>query len=656
MRFSRCLAACLATVVGLPAHAGVTRIDVLQRKPFAEGRAFGGTGAYERLTGRYHGELDPAHPYNASIVDIAAAPRNSRGMVEYSADFDLLRPVDPARGNGTLLYDVVNRGSRLVLATFNDAPQRDDPVSVRDAGNGFLMRHGYTILWSGWEAGLREFPGALRITVPRAPGFEQIVWDEFLFNERGRTSARLTFASAGMDQARSELRVLDHHRAAPRTLPASAWEYIDAQRIRLLPASTPFPIGVMHQFTYPAEHPLVAGIGFAAVRDLVSFLRNETGEGNPLAASGRPLVRRAIAHGNSQSGRYLRDFLYRGFNHDEAGRVVFEGMNPHLAAARIFLNFRHAQPSRAFSLAYGFRGYGDTGFPFSYGMETDPHSGRRDGLLAACGARGLCPKVMHTATATEYWQSGNSLVTTDPLGARDVQLPANVRVYHFASAQHSTEAIMPAGVCAAPPNAEVDPRPAMRALLLALDRWIRHGTPPPPSSYPRLDRGTLIDAGAFRFPAIPGAMLPPGPNPKERFDYGPDYANGVLDNGVPLPLPSRYAVRVPAVDRDGNERAGIRLPEVAVPLGTATGWVVRAPDAGGPGELCYLDGAWYPFPATVAEQRASRDPRMPIASRYADGPDYVARISKAARELRRRGYLLDEDVDRAVERARARGW
>ncbi len=648
----------LVAILAVPASAfaEVTRIEVTRRQPFADGQTYGGAGAYERIGGRFYGELDPGKAITAGITDMDKAPVNARGKVEYSADFDILKPVDLSRGNGPLLSDVNNRGSKLALALFNDAPQNDDPVSNRDGGNGFLMRHGFTILWSGWEAGLREAADRLRIEVPHARGLEQIVWDEILFNDRGRTSARLSFPSVGADKARSTLYVLANHRTAPKALPATAWEYIDAQRIRLLPAGTAFPVGVIHQFTYPAVDPPVAGIGFAATRDFLSFLRHDRSDRNPLAAGGKPSHRVAIAHGNSQSGRYLRDFLYRGFNEDEEGRVVFDGMNVHLAVARIFLNQRYAQPARAFSLAHGFRGYGDVGFPFAYGILRDPFSGQEDGILSACSRRGNCPKVMHTGTSTEYWQSGNSLVTTDPLGKRDVELPGNVRVYHFAGTQHSSDATMPPGVCSLPANLDTDPRPAMRALLLALDRWVKNGTQPPASEYPTIRKHTLVDAKALRFPHIPGVALPLEANPKERFDYGPDYGRGVLAPGLPALGRGRYPILVPAVDRDGNEIGGVRMPERVAPLGTASGWALRVADAGSAGELCYLDGIFVPFARTRAERIEKGDPRPSLEERYRDRKDYVAQVRSAAVKLREAGYLLEEDLMRAVARAERAKW
>ena len=622
------------------AAAALTGIEVESRGPFADGAAFGTVGPYERISGSFRGELDPLAPANAGIVDIERAPRNARGKVEYRARFEILKPLDAAKGNATLLYEAVNRGYKLALRIFNGKPDRH-PREADDGGDGFLMRRGFALAWSGWEPGLA--PERLGIEVPRLAGVEQVVWDEFLFNTPGRLQARLSFRAASLEKSRSALYVLRDHRSEPSLVPPSRWEFVDERSIRLLPAGSAFPVGVIHQLTYPALDPPVAGIGLAAVRDFASFLRHDPSARNPLAGA----VAKALAHGNSQGGRFLREFLYRGYNEDEAGRAVFDGMHIHLAAARIFLNHRFAQPSRAFSVAHGFRGYGEVAFPFAYGVQRDPHGGKEDGILAACARRGNCPKIVHTSTSSEYWQSGNSLVTTDPLGVHDEPLQPEVRVYHVASSQHSNIPSMPDGVCALPPNLSTDARPALRALLVALERWVKRGAPPPPSAYPRIDAGTLLEAKRLRFPAIPGVRLPVEPNPKERFEYGP---------GLPKAARGRYAVLVPAVDEDGNERGGIRLPEVAVPRGTATGWALRAAAGGSPGELCYLEGSYVPFARSSAERAASGDPRRSLQERYRDPGEYLRRIRAAASKLRDAGYLLDEDFARALARARAQSF
>lgn len=550
-----------------------------------------------------------------------------------------------------------NRGNKRALIQFNDAPPNNDPATAGDGGNGFLMRHGFSVVWSGWIPGLPEANHALRITVPTAgDGIAQKVWDEFLFNDDTTMQARLTFPAASAEAA---LLVRDRNEEPPATLAADQWEFVDKQTIRLLPARTPFKTGAIYQLIYQAKNPPISGIGFAATRDLISFLRyqaaDDAGTTNPLAVSGRAGVQRALAHGTSQSGRYLRDFVYRGFNEDESNRIVFEGINPHVATGRLFLDQRFAQPNRMMEIGHGFVSFPDTSFPFAYETQTDPLTGGTDGILARCASRTNCPKVVHTVSAVEYWQSGQSLITTDPLGRRDGTPPDTVRLYHVASTQHVERATMPAGACALPDN-PIDRRPVLRALLLALDRWVTDGVPPPPSRYPQIADGSLVPFAALGFPAVPGVSLPKGPNAKPRVDYGPDFAAGVFSKVLPEALPDGYRVLVPKVDADGNEIGGIRLPDVTVPTGTATGWAVRTASAGGAGELCYLDGFFLPFAKTKAEREARGDPRPSLAERYRDAADYAARIQASAAALQREGYILAEDAQRIAERAAAVSW
>ena len=645
------------------ANAEVTRIEIASQTPFLGGQAFGATGPYVRVTGHFHGELDPGHPANRIIVDIRNAPRNARGNVAYSADFDILRPADPAKGNGTLLYDVSNRGSKRIMAMLNDAPQSNALDAPEHAGDGFLMRHGFTIAWSGWVPGnALSFPPApnrLRLEAPNAQGFEQPVWDEFLFNDARQREARLSFPAASTDKTKALLTVRDRNDDSPSTIHREAWEFVDAQTVRLLPAGTPFRAGALYQFSYSATNPPVAGIGYAAARDWVAFLRyvlrDGAGTANPLAADGRHKIAYALAHGSSQSGRFLRDMLYRGFNESEDARVIFDGINPHRAAARLYLNHRFAQPNRAAGLAFGFLGYPGASFPFAYEKMRDPFRRGEDGLLERCRARNNCPKIVHTVTSSEYWQGGHSLNTADPMGEKDIALPDNVRIYHFAGTQHRTTATMPEGVCAVPPNTAVDPRPVMRALVLALDRWVKGGAPPPASVYPRIADGTLLPAVTLKWPPLPGFIAPRSPNPVTQFDYGTKIAEGVILNAPPAPVAFRYKVLVPAIDADGNEVAGLRLPEQQVPVATTTGWALRSVAGGGAGELCSVEGSALPFARTAAEREAAKDPRPSLVERYQDKSAFVARVRAAAQDLRLRGFLLEEDVEKTVQRA-ARAW
>jgi hypothetical protein len=643
------LAVALA-VLPSPVRGEVTRIEIVKRDVIP-GPGFGAAGVYERLTGRFHGELDPAHPLNRDIVDIALAPRNARGRVEYTSDLDIVKPVDLSRGNGALLYDVNNRGNKRALRDFNDGPDTNNPLKPDDFGNGFLLRQGFTLVWSGWIHQLPPTNNALRIQVPSAPGLAQEVWDELLPNTRNAMAMPLTFRAASTDPARAKLYRRVRNADQPVLVPAGSWEYAGERSIRMLPAGTPFEVGVLYQFVYPAENPPVSGIGFAATRDLVSFLRHDRSEANPLAGG----VQRTLAYGASQSGRYLRDFTWRGFNEDEAGRQVFDAINPHISTARLFLNQRFAQPIRMTDIGYGFLGFPDTTFPFAYQDETDPFGGRVDGILNRCRARNNCPKVVHTTTGIEYWQSGQSLVTTDPTGRRDGTLPDDVRIYHFAGTQHIMGATMPPGVCALPPNT-VDPRPLMRNLLLAMDRWVRDGTPPPPSAYPKLSDGTLVAASRWRFPNLPGVQKATGPAPKKRFDYGPDFAQGRFAGGLPGVLAGDYPVRVPQVDADGNEIGGLRVPEQAVPVATSMGWGVRSAASGTPGELCYLDGSIVPFLRRADQRRDFGDPRPSLAERYQTPEAYLTRVRSVADGMVKSGLLLEEDAQRIEARAARVRW
>jgi hypothetical protein len=594
------------------AQARLTRLEILRTEPFAGGEAFGTVGAYEKVVGRFHGELDPAQPLNAVIVDLEKAPRNAAGRVEYTSDFYILRPTDLAKGNGALLYDVNNRGNKRALIQFNRAPASNDPATSADAGNGFLMRQGFSVVWSGWIPGLPATDNNLRIEVPTATTaagpIEETVWDELLFNDTTTTKAQLSFRPVAPESA--QLLVRERNADAPTAVPADQWEFVDPQTIRLKPDGTAFRIGVIYQLVYRAANPPVSGIGFAATRDLVAFLRHapadDAGTPNPLARGGKIAISRALAHGTSQSGRYLRDFVYRGFNEDEQNRSVFDGINPHVATARLFLNQRFAQPNRMVNLGHGFVAFPDVSFPFAFETQTDPITGATDGILARCGARGNCPKVISTNTGTEYWQSGQSLLTTDPLGHHDGVEPTNARIYYLAGTQ-------------------------------------------------RIDDGTLVEMTGPTV-KIPGFFAAKGPNQRPRFDYGPDFATGIIGNVLPVATADRYRVLVPKVDPDGNETSGVRLPDISVPTANAMGWSGRSASAGGAGELCYLDGSYLPFAKTKAEREASGDGRLSLEERYRNPADYAAKVHDAALALARGGYLLPEDVDRLSARAAAAAW
>ncbi|MDE2514941.1 MAG: hypothetical protein KGL12_02840 [Rhodospirillales bacterium] len=605
-------------------------LEILSRAPFLDGAEFGTTGAYERIVARAHGWLDAADPANAPIADLALAQRDAHGRIAWQSDVLILRPADAARGNGRLLYEVNNRGRVMIFASLCGGAPGNDPREVATLGDALPLRRGFTLVWSGWDAGAPRAGGGLGITVPEAvqPDGSPIVApirEEFISGTRAGTldGFPLAYDCATEDRARCRLSVRPRRDAPARTL--SDWAFAGARRIALLPAGTRPDPGAIYEFSYPACRPRVLGIGFAATRDLVAYLRHD---GAAAALLGRRMEH-ALGFGISQAGRYLREHIALGFNRDPQGRRVFDGVLTHVAGTgRLFFNTRFAQPGRTRTF-HEDRDFPEIAFPFSTAPCTDPHApGAPASLLRGDGSD---PKLIETNTGTEYWQKGASLLHTDPTGTRDLALPATVRGYFLAGTQHAGKAGMPAdpGPCRLPRNPH-DPMAAVRALLVALDAWVSTGRAPPDSRLPRIDDGTLVPADRVAFPAMPGFIAPRAAN-----SVAP-----LADWTAPAEAPG-YAVLVPQVDADGNEIAGIRLPEIAAPLGTYTGWNLYAapmPD----GELADRDGIFLPFAADAAAAKASGDARLSRGERADPAPARAA----IARALCDAGLLLAEDAAR----------
>ena len=641
-------ALCVLVLAAAPAAARLTEITVGSVEPFADGAAFGDVGAYERVRGTFKGELDPADARNKVIVNLDKAPRNAAGRVEYEADFYILRPVEPARGSRKILYDVVNRGRQYAHWMFGDArTARNDPRSAEDAGNALILRRGYTLVWSGWDPDApRSNNGIAMRPVIAKNGNEPIVRvirDELQSGTRGaqRETFRLTHESATLDPARAKLTARRNETDPRIEIPASAWAYVNAREIRLLPAGTKPEPGTIYEFHYPATNPRVLGIGLAATRDLVSFLRYEAadvkGNANPAGAG----IRHALAFGRSQSGRYLRDHVAQGFNQDESARKVFDGVMAHTAGVGgVFLNTEFGQPART-NTQHEDRTFPENAFPFSTVRMTDPVTRKTGSLLRYDG---FDPLWMETNTSTEYWQKGASLLVTDPLGTRDFAHPAGARGYLVASTQHGGQAWMRSapGNCVNDRNPH-SPTPALRALLVALDEWVSEGKAPPASRTPRMNNGTLVAPGEVRFPAIPGIVVARRVN---EIGVLKDWVRPEMDMSKP------YRPLVTQVDPDGNEIAGILLPEIAVPLGTYTGWnLYKLPFP--EGELCDRDGTYKPFAATRAEREAAGDPRPSLEERYGDHVSYVRRVEQAVKDLVAERLLLVEDGERFIAKAKS---
>ncbi len=629
-----------------PAQARIVAVRIDRTEPFADGAAFGAAGAYERVTGVARGEVDPRDPANAGIVNLERAPRNARGLVEYETDFYLLRPADPAKGNRKIVYEVNNRGRKLLFSYFMDATTGgNEPRTVADAGNALLLRQGYILAWSGWDPDAPRAAGGLAMQAPVASDggrpIVRTIREEMVSGTRGQPVDvfRLTYEAATLDQSAARLTVRRNEAHPPSEVPPGEWAYVDARSIRLMPAGTRPGSGTIYDFRYPARDPKVLGLGMAATRDFVSFLRHEPGgpaAPNP-AGTG---VRAVLAVGVSQSGRYLRDHIGQGFNRDEAGRRVFDGVLAHISGVgRVFLNAEFGQPGRT-NTQHEDHLMPENEFPFSSARLGDPVTGRTGALLRGDGSD---PRLIEVNTSTEYWQKGASLLHTDPLGRRDVAVPAGVRVYMMAGTQHGGRAGLTAAPspCANPRNPH-SPAPALRALLVALERWVSDGVEPPASRVPTLAGRTLVPPDATGFPSIPGIRRVLEVNRIALFG----------DWTAPRPDPAKaYRPLVSHVDGDGNEVAGIRLPAIAAPLGTHTGWnVYREPFPDG--ELCDRDGTFVAFARTRAERLAAGDPRPSLEERYGSHAAYVARVEAVAAALVSARLLLPEDAERTRAEAR----
>lgn len=634
-------AAAVAAALIMPvnqAAAKVLKLEVVRTEsPAFEGRTFGAVGTYDRILARATIAVAPGDAHNSMIVDLDKAPRNAQGLVEAVTDVEILRPTNAANGNRRLFYEALNRGGKLGFALFNDDnPVVNDLVKASDAGNGFLMNRGYTIVWNGWQGDIAPGGGRLTFSPPIVPGVTGLAREEFVFdNTTNPVSAPLSYPAADLDPSHAKLTVREREadeRSAPSDL---SFKYDGETKVSISRPET-FDAGAIYELVYPAKDSKVMGLGLATTRDLVSFLRYEKQDaaGNPNVLAGR--IDKAIGFGLSQSGRYLHDFMYLGFNGDEAGRIIFEGLMPHISGGKkTFTNYRFAQPGRS-PYQHADMIYPGSEFPFTYPVTTDALTGKTDGLLARCLAAGNCPKIIKSDSEIEFYQQRASLVVADTKG-NPIAMPDNVRLYflsnlqHFALANSKPEATK---TCQFPTN-PLNAGPSVRALLVAMDAWITNGTEPPKSRYPSRADGTLVEptAAAVGFPNIPG------------FPYKGTMTKPVLIDFSTMP-PTKgkpYPAFLPKTDADGRAVAGVHLPTLEAAAGTHTGWNVRK--AGfAEGELCENNGSFIAFPATKEERLKSGDPRLSMAERYPHDGDRTAAIEKAARQLVKDRLLLEEDV------------
>ncbi|HUQ72829.1 MAG TPA: alpha/beta hydrolase domain-containing protein [Planctomycetaceae bacterium] len=663
------LASCAVLVVWLisgllatpsPADARITRIEVVRvESPTFDGLVFGSAGRYEKLVCRAYGEIDPADPRNTIIVDVALAPRNARGRVEYVTDLLIIRPIDLSKGNHRIILDINNRGDGRTFASFNDVPGTvNNPTTGADAGIGFLMRQGYTIVGAGWDATASQGQGRLTIKVPtvRAADGSPIAGlslQEFVIDNDTTTTGTLTYRAATLDKSSATLTARIRYHDDPVPVPAAGWEYVDAGTIRLLPAGTPFLAGRLYEFVYPATDPILAGAGFAAIRDVAAFLHHDTkderGTANPLAGDVQFIYTFCL----SQPCRAMHDFIYLGFNQDESGRRVLDGVLNWLGGGSgIFANYRFGQPGVTHRQHIG-RWFPEFQFPFANQVLTDPVTGKTDGRLRRCLESGTCPKIFEVNSENEYWSKAMAGLHVDGRG-QDLDDPPNVRSYFMSSLPHGAGG-PGKGICQQERN-PLSPNPVLRALLVALDQWVTGSIEPPASRMPRRGDGTLVPPlpqSGVGFPNIPGVVYNGRPHTGDWFDYGATFDQGIVTKWPPVLRGTPYPMFVPKTDADGNNIAGIRLPDVAVPLATYTGWALRAVPEGG-NDGCDAAGQRIAFMNTKTERLAAGDPRLSIEERYPSHDVYVRMVTEVASRLRSERFFLAEDVDRAIAAAAAR--
>jgi len=654
----------LFLTLATPVTAEVVRVDVRERSDVLGGRSFGPAGRYEKLQGEIYFAFDPDNPYNARVVDLGLAPRNAEGRVEARADFMVLQPKAARQGTGIGLVEVSNRGGKASLGYFNRATRSLDPTSAEDFGDGLLMRHGLTLIWVGWQFDVPRREGLLRLHVPvvtdggkTIQGLVRCDWtvDETVTTLGLGHRDHVPYPVAATTHEDHVLTVRDGRLAPRRVVPRDQWRFAreeDGQVVRdteHVYMASGFQAGRIYELVYRAKEPRVVGLGPAAIRDVMSYARHHDDAVFP--------VEKGLAWGVSQTGRFLRYFLYKGFNTDEEGRKVYDGLLIHTAGAgRGSFNHRFAQPSRD-AHRYSAFFYPTDIFPFTSWSQRDPETGATDGLFAHPFDPAHLPKVVYTNTGYEYWGRAASLIHTTVDASADVPLFPNERLYHLSSGQHYVGPFPPDPEHRIEKSSAFQGNPldflvTLRSLLVALVEWVTDGVEPPASAYPTVRAGTLVPIDGVRFPAIPGVAFPSVIHEAYRADYGPRWSEGIVDVQPPRLGPA-FRSLVSQVDEVGNEVAGVRALEVLVPLGTYTPWSLRTGRAGGAEELSDFVGTFIPLPRTEEERRRTGDPRPSVETLYPTREDHRAAAALAAAELVEERLLLPEDVLRVLKRAEA---
>lgn len=645
-----------------PSLARVVRVEVTSRTPVLEGKQFGLAGAFERCVGKVYFAVDPSNSSNRIITDIDKAPVNDRGEVEFSSDFYMIKPADPNRGNRTVLYEVSNRGGKAMLSFFNFASGNRNPQNKAHFGDGFLLNQGYTLLWIGWQFDppLRE--GLMRLYTPTATDngnpIRGLVRSDFvvtkpeLFHSLADRS-HIPYPAVDPNAPGTQLTVRDSVEGPRRLIPRSEWRFARIENGKPISDTgfvfreSGFVPGKIYEVVYLSENPPLVGLGPTAVRDMISHLKYDADRSSLIS---HDAIDRAIGFGISQSGRFLRTLVYYGFNEDESHRKVFDGMLSHVAGGgRGSFNHRFAQPSRDAHPFMNFF-YPTDIFPFTDIEQLDPETGITDGIMKRQKTEFL-PKIFYTNSSYEYWGRAASLIHTSINGETDAVIPDNSRIYLFSGSQHGPARFPPTQSIGQQLSNPMNFLWSMRALLGSMNRWIQENTVPPQSRYPRIDDRSLVTPERLEFPKIPGVQYSSRLHKAYRVNYGSDFRTKGIVTLEPPEIGSAFPMKVSAVDSDGNEIAGIKMPELSVPLATYTGWNLFNARSGPPHEISSMAGSYIPFPRTESERKARNDPRKSISARYQNRATYLGQVASAAVKLINDGLLLGEDMPKIVENA-----
>ena len=620
------------------ALAAVEVIHVKERTDVAEGKSFGSAGPYERITATVHFRLDPKLPQNSKIVDLSLAPVDKDGFVRFSADLLMYKPRDPSKGNGTAIIDVVNRGRVLSFSNFNRGGSSLDPQTAAELGDGFVMDAGFTIAAIGWQWDTPQIPGRLGLQAPHLPAsITGIVRAEFVpdksvggfsLGDRDHTP----YPVANEQDSINRLYVSDAPEKAKKEIPRNRWKFVNKTSVEIEGGCEP---GKIYEVVYRGTGAVPTGLGFAAVRDIASFLK--FGASPMLLGDQQRFIKRTIGFGTSQTGRFLRHFVYQGFNEDEKSRLALDGVWAHVAGAgRGGFNHRFAQPSRDGQPLLHYAWPVDM-FPFLDTPSRDTLTSREDGLLPRGPGAKFNPKIFYSNNSFEYWGRAASLIHTTADGSSDVAPSKDTRIYFFTGGAHG-----PGSLTLKRTNTQNIPNPldfrwGMRGLLIAFHDWLKAGVEPPASAFPSLAKHQIAPAAELKYPT--GIHPPQWPRVPQILDFGADFlTTGIVTTEPPKPG-AAYRILVPKVDRAGIEMGGVRMPEIDVPLGAYAGWNLRAAAIGNPDRMIAFIGSYFPFDSAEVKKR------------YSDKQTYLASIRSASENLVSQRYALSADVDKMVERA-----